>query len=825
MVHHRKQWDILALLLIVVTAAGLYAQSIGFAFVNDDPSGSLVWVESHSLVQLLLTSFNQFNYRPLGYMLWRLIWLAVGAWSPAYHLLSLCCHILNVILLWYLSLRLTGKRMYAISVCLIFSFFPFNYESVAYVTALFHPLALLFSLLMLLLYDIGRVNGRRIYLLGAGVALVAAFLSHPNAVVVPLLLVVWEFTRRPLRAWRDLLTRPIWPYMVILALYLLLRLLMPQAEGDVVPLLREPIRNIPPFIQSLVYPILPFVTVTDGNLVPLILMLISTLIITYWCALITNTRRLWCLACCWMVLAATPSVLLLDYQYIVGSPRLYYLSSVGAAMLWALPVIALTPLVSHSGWVSKLLHSLQVLLLAGLLISPLPYIICQMTYMSRASEFTLAMASSAYIVPINQELVYVNLPFYFTNCDGCRLCSPKSYPYAPIGAVVIPPYASLRDFLRFNGGPDRPARAVTWPSAEIDWAPFGETTSAVVLRQVVENGQVFLTQMDNGSLVNVTELWRQDRETGESAGAFSRLIELLDHPPELADESELEAAEPVGWVYGQTLELVAYQLEPTSVLPGNLFNLTLYWHVQPTSDVDATSRLIVQDRFGNTLVEREFAPVPGLPLDQWDPMVVYATRLQVTIPANSALGPASLILEAKSIPQHTSLTAHNAHGANIGTAPQLGVLLLGQSSSISQTAIIPDHPTTAVFGEQIALLGYSLTKNPLQTDDELEVTLYWQALKSSAVNYTVFVHLVDAGGQLVAQHDSEPNNGQYPTSIWKTGDVIKDVHQVSLSTLPAGRYILEVGFYQWPSLERLQVTVGDTPQGDVYLLAPIQLAN
>jgi len=43
---------------------------------------------------------------------------------------------------------------------------------------------------------------------------------------------------------------------------------------------------------------------------------------------------------------------------------------------------------------------------------------------------------------------------------------------------------------------------------------------------------------------------------------------------------------------------------------------------------------------------------------------------------------------------------------------------------------------------------------------------------------TVFVHLVDDGGQLVAQHDGPPVQGAFPTSWWRVGDVVPDQHEL-----------------------------------------------
>jgi len=73
----------------------------------------------------------------------------------------------------------------------------------------------------------------------------------------------------------------------------------------------------------------------------------------------------------------------------------------------------------------------------------------------------------------------------------------------------------------------------------------------------------------------------------------------------------------------------------------------------------------------------------------------------------------------------------------------------------------------------------------------------------------VFVHLLDAEGRIVAQHDSQPQDGAYPTSVWDAGEVVADEHVLDLPVdLPAGHYRLRVGWYLPGSGDRLPV-VGD----------------
>jgi len=60
--------------------------------------------------------------------------------------------------------------------------------------------------------------------------------------------------------------------------------------------------------------------------------------------------------------------------------------------------------------------------------------------------------------------------------------------------------------------------------------------------------------------------------------------------------------------------------------------------------------------------------------------------------------------------------------------------------------------------------------------------LYWQCAALSDADYTVFVHLLDASGNIVAQLDAPPRNGKYPTSIWDVGEIVKDEYDLPIPT-------------------------------------------
>jgi len=79
--------------------------------------------------------------------------------------------------------------------------------------------------------------------------------------------------------------------------------------------------------------------------------------------------------------------------------------------------------------------------------------------------------------------------------------------------------------------------------------------------------------------------------------------------------------------------------------------------------------------------------------------------------------------------------------------------------------------------------------------DILQLSLHWQADQTPQGNYTVFVQLLDASGQVVAQRDRWPGDGLFPTAAMQAGQTIVDNLAIPLD-LPPGRYRLIAGLYQ-----------------------------
>ena len=110
----------------------------------------------------------------------------------------------------------------------------------------------------------------------------------------------------------------------------------------------------------------------------------------------------------------------------------------------------------------------------------------------------------------------------------------------------------------------------------------------------------------------------------------------------------------------------------------------------------------------------------------------------------------------------------------------------------SEIEAVP-NPVHVEFGGVARLLGYQVTPTVVQPGGEVAVTLYWRALTRTDENYAVFVHLLSEVGTMVAQRDTYPGLGRYPTSAWEPGDAFADTVRVHV---PETAYTPDVGYVQ-----------------------------
>jgi hypothetical protein len=115
--------------------------------------------------------------------------------------------------------------------------------------------------------------------------------------------------------------------------------------------------------------------------------------------------------------------------------------------------------------------------------------------------------------------------------------------------------------------------------------------------------------------------------------------------------------------------------------------------------------------------------------------------------------------------------------------------------------IAPQKIVGARLGNEIDLLGYDMAR----TSQSIDLNVYWRSRAATREDYTVFVQLIGAA-EPVAQIDTQPGRGSYPTSRWRPGEIVLDNYRLTIpNQLPRGEYELIIGMYNLTTGARVRV--------------------
>lgn len=123
-------------------------------------------------------------------------------------------------------------------------------------------------------------------------------------------------------------------------------------------------------------------------------------------------------------------------------------------------------------------------------------------------------------------------------------------------------------------------------------------------------------------------------------------------------------------------------------------------------------------------------------------------------------------------------------------------------------------------GEPVVRLKGFTIQGPDRVSSAISVLLYWEPLRQTATDYTVFVHLIGGmnpatGTPLWDQDDHPPLDGLAPTTGWEPGVTFRDAFNLledPALRLPPGSYALQVGLYDPVSGTRL---IAEAPEGTI----------
>jgi len=312
---------------------------------------------------------------------------------------------------------------------------------------------------------------------------------------------------------------------------------------------------------------------------------------------------------------------------------------------------------------------------------------------------------------------------------------------------------------------------------------------------------------------------------------FRYLAPAYRLPAAVADEASIP--ERVNLRYGDWGELVGYAVEEATLDPGEPLALTLYWRALRPIEETYDLYIHLRDAEGRLLGQLDTYPGWGMwPTHLWAPGQIVADRYRLPVAEAGALPSLGRIEVGFSAPGEAGpFPAYDPAGRQV--TPIVGWFKV-RGTEPQEPDLAPEAPRFASpAGPEIALARWSLgamSEGSLVVAPGQRVTLElaWSALRQPAADYTVFVHLVGADPQPLAQADGEPQGGRYPTSWWEPGELVAEERTLEApGDLAPGDYAVLVGLYRPADGVRLAAQLGNkeaagVAQGDAYRL-PVTL--
>ncbi len=581
--------------LSLATIGGLtYGFSLRLPLFSDDIP-HFRWLEGQTWSEILTSSRGIGYYRPLPFLLWKLLHLLQGGFhAPTLHGINLALHILNAFLVWRLVSRQTRRENWLAGTAsaLLFLLYPFSYQAIPWVGSLTHPLVTVIVLGSIHLYRIAESRASSTpMVLSVALAFLAPLAHETGVLAAPLLsLLLWTSEGRPSLSralWR---TRFHWlAGLAGLAIWLAVpKGIQPPRVWN----LEARYQNGVYLLQGLAYPVAPLAKRVWqagwglDDLQSVLLICVPVAALWGWLLWKSGRRRLLGLACGWFLLTVGPAWLMLGFEYLIDAPRILYLSSVGVSLFWAAPL---------SGWgedrrgrLEKVVAGLAVLSIA---LGGYAFIRQRAAIYEEAGRWIGQFIQSVRAVSAPEPVLCVNCPEFL---------APRDATFA-VGHEGVPICAGhqLDDLFWVNTGEEREVTGVVFPDVQQPWkyhyGSAGEAHTWMSLQDLLRKAAgVLLTDYSADEIA----LYPVGALEGEGLPPADRF---------LAD-------------FGGRVRLLSAGIRRES----DLIRVELHWQSVAPPTEDTTVFLHVLDATGRLVGQRDGYPLMGLsrpvawrPGDRW----------------------------------------------------------------------------------------------------------------------------------------------------------------------------------------------------------------
>ncbi len=214
-----------------------------------------------------------------------------------------------------------------------------------------------------------------------------------------------------------------------------------------------------------------------------------------------------------------------------------------------------------------------------------------------------------------------------------------------------------------------------------------------------------------------------------------------------------------------TMRLLGYDLESSSVEPGGQVTVTLYWEALAPTEQPYSVFVHLLGEGDIPIAQRDTYPGLGLLSTTWlKSGDAWADRYVIRVSETTyAPDVAQVAVGLYNYADRTRLPASNG-GDHVR---------FGRIEVQALPGEVP-NPISIDFGDKMALVGYDLDRRVVTPGDEITLMLYWRGLREMERNYTISAQLVSDEQVKVAEDSNWPLKGDAPTMLWEPGHLLED---------------------------------------------------
>ncbi|MCP5093931.1 MAG: DUF2142 domain-containing protein, partial [Chloroflexi bacterium] len=239
---------------------------------------------------------------------------------------------------------------------------------------------------------------------------------------------------------------------------------------------------------------------------------------------------------------------------------------------------------------------------------------------------------------------------------------------------------------------------------------------------------------------------------------------------------------PTNAQFDTLVNLRGYEVAETAVQAGTPLDIDLYWEVtaQPPGNYLLFVHLI-DNETGEMIVQRDTHPGLGnAPSQYWQQGDRFVESVRLWLPEGAYTPSTAALSIGLYVPGAYRLGIIGADGSRLGDAFELSQIQVEPWAASGHEQQYP-NPLDQNFEGKLRLIGYEYSQRIGTSDNQIDVTLYWEALGSERDDYLVQLRLIDADGVVRAVLTEPPNGAEPDASQWLEGQIVVDTHQLPIA--------------------------------------------